>query len=653
MPEVFDYHRAFSRNIGWVTPAEQSRLSECRVAIAGLGGVGGEHLLTLCRMGFGKFHIADFDTFGLENFNRQIGAKISTLGKSKVDCMVEAALDINPQLDITTFPVGVTEDNLNDFLKDVEVYIDGLDFFALSIRRQVFARCRELGIPAITCAPLGTGVCNLNFLPGKMGFEDYFLLEGQSDAEQYLRFFVGLSPARLHAAYLVVPEAVNLAEQRGPSTVMACQLCAGVAATQALKLVLRRGTVLAAPHCLQFDPYRNQTRVSWRPWGNANPINRLALAIGRKVFLSKPPPLLHGPSSSTEPLRHVMDRARWAPSGDNTQCWRFELTGPLEMKVLANDTRRDVVYDKNGAASNLAHGALLETLHLAAAQIGYRAVFSPPDRSDPERPVYGVRLQKDDAIQPDPLAAFIETRRVQRRPMKTQRLDAATRKTLEMALPAGYQVFWIESAADRWRVARLMFSNAYTRLIMKEGYEVHRKVIDWGKSFSEDKIPEKALGVDPVSARMMKWALASWARFEFLAKYLGGTIAPRIQLDLVPAWRCGAHFVIHAAEPALGLNQQVAAGRALQRFWLCATQQGLGLQPEQTLVIFSDFVRDGAVFSSNPVALRNAAAVDQRLKALLPRAVFENKVFFGSIGHSTPPTARSLRLPLEHLMVTG
>ena len=65
MNQTFSYSQAFSRNIGWVTPSEQNLLRGKRVAIAGMGGVGGVHLLTLARLGVGAFHIADFDRFDL------------------------------------------------------------------------------------------------------------------------------------------------------------------------------------------------------------------------------------------------------------------------------------------------------------------------------------------------------------------------------------------------------------------------------------------------------------------------------------------------------------------------------------------------------------------------------------------------------------
>jgi hypothetical protein len=88
----------------------------------------------------------------------------------------------------------------------------------------------------------------------------------------------------LHRHYLADRSRVNLAERRGPSTVMACSLCAGVAGTEALKILLKRGRVLAAPHGMQFDAYRNKLSRTWRPGGNLNPLNRLALGIAKRML---------------------------------------------------------------------------------------------------------------------------------------------------------------------------------------------------------------------------------------------------------------------------------------------------------------------------------------------------------------------------------
>jgi len=291
--KAFNYGAAFSRNHGWITPEEQSVMRQSRIAIAGMGGVGGAHLLTLSRLGVGKFSIADFDTFELANFNRQAGAMMSTIGQAKVQVLANQARDINPELDIKLFPDGVTHENLSAFLEGADVYVDGLDFFTLPIRRAVFAACAAGGIPAVTAAPLGMGAALLNFLPGQTTFEEYFCLEGHSEEEQFLRFLLGLSPAMLQRGYLVDPSAVDFARHRGPSTAMACELCAGMAATQVLKLLLHRGRVIAAPRGLHFDAYRNKLVTTWRPGGNHNPMQRLALKIAR-LQLYRKHPTIHG-----------------------------------------------------------------------------------------------------------------------------------------------------------------------------------------------------------------------------------------------------------------------------------------------------------------------------------------------------------------------
>ncbi|MBL8449895.1 MAG: ThiF family adenylyltransferase [Dechloromonas sp.] len=275
----FSYDQAFSRNIGWVTEAEQARLKQKRVAIGGLGGVGGIHLLTLARLGIGAFTIADFDTFDIVNFNRQAGAVVSTLGRPKSEALAEMALDINPEMDLRVFHQGIQPETIEAFLEGVDVYVDGLDFFAFSARRQTFAACEKKGIPVVTAAPLGLGTALLVFGPGGMSYEDYFGFEGCDEMEMAIRFLVGLSPAMLQRGYVADMSRVDLAARKGPSCIAACQLCAGVAAVETLKLLLDRPGVQLAPWGSQFDAYRMRYVRTWRPLGHRNPLQRLMRAL--------------------------------------------------------------------------------------------------------------------------------------------------------------------------------------------------------------------------------------------------------------------------------------------------------------------------------------------------------------------------------------
>jgi hypothetical protein len=98
------------------------------------------------------------------------------------------------------------------------------------------------------------------------------------------------------------------------------------------------------------------------------------------------------------------------------------------------------------------------------------------------------------------------------------------------------------------------------------------------------------------------------------------------------------------------LDDYVAAGRALQRFWLTATSLGLQFQPGYTPLVFSRYAREGVRFTGRVAALRRAARVKEALDRLLG-ADAARTVFMGRIGSGPPAAARSLRLPLEQLLV--
>lgn len=124
-PSQFCYDAAFDRNLGWLTTWEQVALRAKRVAIAGLGGAGGAHLLTLARLGIGAFTIADFDRFELPNFNRQVGATMATLGRPKAAVLEEMALAINPQLHIRRFDTAIATEHIDAFLDGAHLFADG------------------------------------------------------------------------------------------------------------------------------------------------------------------------------------------------------------------------------------------------------------------------------------------------------------------------------------------------------------------------------------------------------------------------------------------------------------------------------------------------------------------------------------------------
>jgi molybdopterin/thiamine biosynthesis adenylyltransferase len=271
----WSYDDAFDRHRGLINAQEQRRLRDSRVAVVGLGGVGGVHLATLARLGIGAFHIADPDCFEVVNFNRQYGADTDSLGQAKAEVMARKARAINPDVKLKVFAEAISPDNVHEFLDGVDILIDGVDFFAIEARRLLFREARKRGIWAITAGPVGFSTAWLVFSPTGMSFDDYFDLDDSMSAmEQVIAFAVGLAPRATHLGYMDLSQ-VDLTSGRAPSAGLACQLCSGVAATEVLKVLLGRAPILSAPWYFQFDAYRQVLRKGRLRFGNRHPLQRL------------------------------------------------------------------------------------------------------------------------------------------------------------------------------------------------------------------------------------------------------------------------------------------------------------------------------------------------------------------------------------------
>lgn len=272
----FQLDNALSRNLGWITTAEASVLKNKTVAIAGCGGVGGHYAEIMARSGIGKFHLADPDVFEAVNFNRQNASGISTVGLAKVEVIRARILDINPHAEVTIFSQGVNSENREEFLSGVDLYLDGLDFFVINERIDLFEALQKKGIPAITAAPTGMGTSLLVFDSKSMSFSQYFgLHKDQLSTENSVRFLVGLTPALLQRKYQADRSKVDFANHKVPSTAMGCYLCAGVVGTTALKILLERGPVKSAPWSHHFDAYTLEYKKSYTLGGANNPLQIL------------------------------------------------------------------------------------------------------------------------------------------------------------------------------------------------------------------------------------------------------------------------------------------------------------------------------------------------------------------------------------------
>lgn len=130
------------------------KLARARVAVFGVGGVGGYICEALARAGVGALDLFDNDAVSLSNINRQIIALHSTLGRPKVEVMRERILDINPNCQVQTHEVFYLPENADDYPLDCYTYIaDAVD--TVSAKIELAVRAERAGVPLI--ASMGTG----------------------------------------------------------------------------------------------------------------------------------------------------------------------------------------------------------------------------------------------------------------------------------------------------------------------------------------------------------------------------------------------------------------------------------------------------------------------------------------------------------------
>lgn len=352
-----------------------------------------------------------------------------------------------------------------------------------------------------------------------------------------------------------------------------------------------------------------------------------------------------------DPILRILTLARWAPSGDNCQPWKFEVVNASHIVVHGSDTREWCLYDFDGHASHIAHGALIETIRIAASAENLSISWKRRNNTAETSAIYDIHFQPEAGLPDDPLLPFIESRVVQRRMMKRHPLSNEQKRALADAATPGLEVVFLETGSDKSNIAKLLWRSAYVRLTCPEAYDVHREVIEWNARFSNDKIPEEAVGVDPMTAKLMRWVMQSWTRVNFFNKFLFGTIPPRIQLDVLPALFCGTHALLKPKGPLSGTDDYVAAGMSMQRFWLTVASQGLYLQPQMTPVIFRWYARRGRPFAASPESMKIAKEISGQLEKLANIDKQGDLAFFCRLGESTPPRSRSLRKSLDDLII--
>lgn len=149
-----DMKKQFERTALLLGEAAVEKLAEARVAVFGVGGVGGYAVEALARSGIGGFVLTDSDTVSESNINRQIIATHSTVGRYKTEVMKERILEINPEARVETRQCFFLPENADSFdFTEYSYVVDAVD--TVSAKIEIIMRAKAAGVPVISSMGAG------------------------------------------------------------------------------------------------------------------------------------------------------------------------------------------------------------------------------------------------------------------------------------------------------------------------------------------------------------------------------------------------------------------------------------------------------------------------------------------------------------------
>ena len=230
------YWEIASRQMSIVTRSEQERFKDAKITVIGCGGIGGETIEMLARMGIGELVLVDKDAYDLSNLNRQTLATITDLGLVKSEVAAEKVRLINPYVKTTIFNEHIDQTNIDKVIGDSDIVIDALD--NVLTRVIVSRKAKEKGIPYIHGAIHGTLGQITVFLPNSdKTYEEMFNLPsiGKELDDETIEALKNVTSG--------VPPVI------GPTP----NLIGCLEAFEAYKIITGVGKVTGAPKILTFD----------------------------------------------------------------------------------------------------------------------------------------------------------------------------------------------------------------------------------------------------------------------------------------------------------------------------------------------------------------------------------------------------------------
>lgn len=349
-------------------------------------------------------------------------------------------------------------------------------------------------------------------------------------------------------------------------------------------------------------------------------------------------------------LRAIITKGILAPSGDNTQPWKFRLLEDgIELYVTSGPGQH--FFETGYRTLYFSAGAVIENMRVAAARMGLRLV--PAYFPNPSNPllVATARFERGDSGgESDDALERRATNRKFYHPKK--KIDASVYSKLSavVSVEKGFRLLWITREEPAYsKVCRLIGDSDQIRFENKKIYEDLPPVLRFNPrevDQTRDGLDLRTFETGPGGFFLFK-LISSWNRLKCL-NYLGMSR----QFNLYARWQmmssqaCGL-----VAAPGHGPADYVLGGEVTQRAWHEITQLGLSIQPMEALPVFTVNLQLNGGRDFDETQKMKVKQLKDELYSLYGLPEQSGAIFLFRIGYADPPSARSLRRPLESFLV--
>ncbi len=633
-PRAFDRVR-LDRNRHKITADEQARLRGLRVGVVG-ASAGHAIAYTLALEGIvGELRIADFDTLELSNLNR-VPASVLDIGVNKAVVAARRIAEIDPYLKVSAVTSGVTEENLDAFLEDLDLVVEECDSLDMKVRVREAARSRRIPVIMETSDRGVLDVERFDLDPTRPIFHG---LLGDLDSSRLSE----LTPAEL---------AGHMIKVVGPSQVSARMAASffefGTTITGwpqlGSEVSLGGVTVAAAVRRLGLGRELPSGQVRLDVDEILGEIEEVDPSRGEYLDLASAPPTEPPLDDTDDDVTYVVDAARRAPSGGNVQPWRFEADAD-EVRFFMLPERTSAM-DVAHRGTFVALGAALMNARVAAAarrRLGMVQLF-PHGPASHHVATMGLGDQTDPALAG--LIGHVATRTSNRQAGQPGAIPTPHVEHLTHAVTReGATLRFVSDRTTMDGIGDVLGRSDRLRFILPHVREQMLGELRFpGRDRLEDGLDVRSLEMDPATIAVSD-VLRRPDVMDLLAEWRAGqSLGLRTQL-LIGTSSALAAITVPRDEPAW----YVRGGQALERFWLTAETIGLAVQPVAPLFLYATGSNDLLTLGGERY-VDELARLSDDLKERFEIGLGEALVMVVRISYAPAASVHSIRHPLGEVL---